>query len=173
MLIIRHPSEIRLELYLISRANKEINIGKSFGSCINSLQVISHASIVQRVKCNPSKNVQSANLYSYYGCITLDVCDMLLQKQRPHNGFMLLSGCGKLELWKIIVCLKEFTISFNELNIVNPIHCYFRLFLRVISVAPGGNRCTAERQVVWSCLLCMSYLFRLGFSTTDAEKIDN
>ena len=32
---------------------KEINIGKSFSSCINSLQVISHATIVQRVKCKP------------------------------------------------------------------------------------------------------------------------
>jgi hypothetical protein len=118
-----------------------------------------------------SKNMQTANLYSYCGCINLVVCDMLLQKQRQQNGFMLLNGYRKLELWKIIISLREFAISFNELNIVNTIHCYFCLLLRVISA--GYNICTADRQVVWSCLICTSYSLRFGFSTTDAETIDN
>lgn len=87
---------------------------------------------------SPSKNMQTANLYSYYGCINLVVCDMLLQKQRPQNEFMLLNGYGKLELWKIITSLKEFAISFNELNIFNATYCYFRLLLRVILAASGG-----------------------------------
>ena len=120
-----------------------------------------------------SKNMQTANLYSYYGCKNLVVCDMLLQKQHQQNGFVLFNGYWKLELWKIIISLKEFTISFNELNIVNTSHCYFHLLLRVISAAPGGNRCTADRHVLWSCLLCTSYSFRLLFSTTKAEMMDD
>jgi hypothetical protein len=73
---------------------------------------------------------------------------MLLQKQRPQNDFVLLNGYGELELRKIIISLKEFAVSFNEINIVNTIHCYILLLLRVISAAPGGNRCTAKASCV-------------------------
>ena len=120
-----------------------------------------------------SKNMQTANLYSYYGCISLVVVICYCRNNANKMALCCLAGMKSRNYEKIILSLREFAISFNELNIVNTIRYYFRLLLRVISGAPGGNRCTADRQVVWSCLLCISYSFRLGFSTTDAETVDN